>query len=72
MLQQILAARINWLGWILLGIALDELIRAFIRLVSYKPEPFYKPDPEATKPMDIIKLEETGVDVWDEEQGRFW
>ena len=66
MLQQILAMRIDWLAWILFGIALDELIRAFIRFVSYKP------DPEATEPMDIIKLEETSVDVWDEEQGRFW
>lgn len=78
---QILATRIDWLGFVLIGLLLGELVRALIRLFKDDPPkkervPFYRPttppDPAATTPMmKSIRLDDP-PNEWDEQQGRFW
>lgn len=84
---QILATRIDWLGFVLIGLLLGELVRALIRLFKHEPPPevvpFHRPsrpaqpDPAATLPIQAIRLDDTPIepvepDPWEQQQGRFW
>lgn len=79
-IEQLLAIRIDWLGLILVGMCLNELLHLVWKLFKKEPPekvtPFYRHpaqhDPGATLPLKVIRLEEIPPDEWEKNQGRFW